>query len=99
MAEASLAITTEYVKCFLALMGKGITWPEKVRLQLGGEALDPLDVTHVLSHGDVVESEKETADGTTMVMIGYTCDDVRVRIKFWSDVNQLSLRILDVTRI
>lgn len=99
MADASLAITTEYVKCFLALMGKGIWWPDHVRNQLAGEDLDAQDITHVLTHGDVVGAEKETADGTTMTMIGYTCDDVRVRVKFWADGNQLSLRILDVARI
>lgn len=99
MAEASLAITTEYVKCFLALIGKDISWPEVVRHRLAEEDLDPLDVTHVMTHGDAVESEKETAYGTTIVMIGYTCDDVRIRVKFWADMNQLSLRILDVARI
>lgn len=97
--EVSLAITTEYVKCFLALMGKGIYWPEAVLARLAGEQLDPLDVTHVMAHGDVVEAEKETADGTIMVMIGHTCDDVLLRVKFWADSNQLTLRIMEVTRL
>lgn len=99
MSEASLAITTEYVKCFLALMGKGIHWPDIVLLNLAAENLDRVDVTHVLTHGDVVECEKEAADGTYMVMIGSTCDDVLIRVKFWTDLTQLSLRILEVSRI
>lgn len=99
MADTSLAITTEYVKCFLAFIGKGIWWPEAIRLKLAKEALDSQDVIYVLTHGDVVESEKETAHGTTMCMIGQTCDDVRIRVKFWSDINQAEFRILEVERI
>lgn len=99
MAEALLAVTTEYVKCFLALMGKDFIWPEHVRLQLAAEGFDPLDVTHVLIHGDVVESEKETADGVTMVVIGHTCDDVRIRVRFWADTDQFTLRVSEVTMI
>lgn len=99
MADASLAITTEYVKCFLALFGTGFYWPESVLHALAEQHLDTLDVMYVLTHGDVVESEKETADGTTMTMIGRTCDDVLIRIQFWSDMNQMDFRILKVTRI
>lgn len=99
MADASLAITTEYVRCFLALMGKGVFWPDEVIKQLAMHGLDRLDVTHVLTHGDVVEAEKETANGTTMAIIGYTCDDVHIRIDFWTDHSQLSLRILNIARI
>lgn len=99
MADASLAITTEYVKCFLALFGTGIYWPEKVLRALAGDNLETLDVMYVLTHGDVVESEKETADGATMTMIGQTCDDVQIRVTFWSDINQMDFRILAVTRI
>lgn len=99
MADALLAITTEYVKCFLALMGKGIWWPEDVSNRLAQQGLDPHDVTYVMTHGDAVDTKKETADGTIITMIGYTCDDVRIRVRFWSDFNQLSLRILDVSLI
>ena len=98
MAEASLAITAEYVKCFLALMGKGIFWPDLVTGKLAQMGLDRLDVTHVMTHGEVVACEKEDANGTKMVMVGHTCDDVLIRVTFWSDVNQLTLRILDVER-
>jgi len=99
MADASLAITQEYVKCFLALMGKGVFWPEDVRLSLPNQGLDQLDVMYVMSHGEVIEAEKETADGTIYIMIGNTCDDVPIRTEFWADLNQLSLRILSVERI
>lgn len=99
MADTSLAITTEYVQCFMALIGKGISWPDAVVQSLVKQGLDRLDVTYVMTHGGVVEVEKETADGTNFVMVGKTCDDVHVRVEFWADVNQLSLRILDVTCI
>ena len=99
MADASLPITTEYVRCFLALMGKGFWWPDEVLRRLPEQGLDTLDVTYVLADGDVVTTEKETADGTTMVTIGYTCDEERIKVKFWTDPNQLTLRILDVARI
>lgn len=99
MADALLAITTEYVKCFFALMGKGIWWPDEVLSRLGQQGLDRHDATYVMTHGDAIKTEKETADGTTIVMVGYTCDDVHIRVKFWADINQLSLRVLDVSRI
>jgi hypothetical protein len=99
MADPLLAITTEYVQCFFALMGKGVWWPKATRRQLVEQDLSWLDVTYVITHGDVIEAEKETADGTTVTIIGYTCDDERLRIKFWADPNQLSLRILDVSRL
>ena len=99
MENTSLAITTEYVRCFLAFIGKGIWWPAGLRLKMAREALDPQDVIYVLTHGDVTEAEKETAHGTTMCMIGHTCDDVLIRVKFWSDPNQMEFRVLDVERI
>jgi hypothetical protein len=99
MADASLAITTEYVKTFLAMFGKGIAWPDCVRSSVASQGLCPLDVMYIMTHGSVVETDKETTDGTNFIMIGETCDDVRVRVRFWADPNQLSMRILDVDRI
>jgi hypothetical protein len=99
MAEASLAITTEYVRCFFALMGKAVSWPEKMSPSLASIGLDALDVIHVVTHGDATESDKETADGSTMVLVGYTCDQVLIRVKIWIDVNQFNLRILNVTLV
>ena len=99
MVDTSLAITTEYVKCFLALMGKGFWWPDVVLEMLAKEQLEPIDVTYVMSHGDVIGTEKETADGTFYTMVGSTCDDVRIRVNFWADGNQMVLRVLEVNRI
>lgn len=98
MADALLAITREYIKCFLALMGKGIYWPDLVLQSMRQQGLDCLDVTHVMSHGEAIDTEKDTADGTTYTMIGTTCDDIEIRVAFWADINQLDLRILDVKR-
>jgi hypothetical protein len=99
MADASLAITTEYVKTFLAMIGKGIAWPDSVKVLIDSQDLHQLDVLHVMTHGTVVASDKETADGATFLMIGTTTDDVQIRVEFWADPNQLSMRILDVSRI
>lgn len=99
MAEALIAVTTEYVKCFLALMGKGFIWSEHVRRQLAEDGLDALDVTHVIVHGDIVSSDKETADGVKMVMLGHTCDEVCIRVKFWMDTDRFNVRILSVTKV
>jgi hypothetical protein len=96
MAETSLAITTEYVRCFLALMGKDIAWPQSVLQKLTALPLDRLDVTHVITHGQVVNSEKESADGTVFIISGETCDELAIRVTFWADPNQMSLRIIDV---
>lgn len=96
MAETVLAITTEYVKCFLALMGKGFFWPDRVLERLANLQLTVVDVTHVMTHGQVVESEKESADGTAFSMVGETCDDVRILVRFWLDQNQIRVRIVDV---
>ena len=97
MADTSLAITTEYVRCFLALVGKGISWPDKVLTSLREEGVHPLDVTYVITHGDVVETEKENADGANFVIIGETCDDIRLRVEIWLDPNELDYRILSVS--
>ena len=96
MADALLAITSEYVRCFLALIGKDIWWPEAVRQKLLKQGLSPLDVTYVMTHGQVRESEKESAHGTAFVMIGTTCDDVQIRVEFWADPNEVTLRVVDV---
>jgi L-cysteine desulfidase len=77
-------------------MGKGIFWPDSVVQQLAQMKLSPLDVTHVLSHGEVIRCDKEDEDGTKMVMIGETCDEIYIRVSFWSDDNQLTMRILNV---
>jgi hypothetical protein len=98
MADTSLAVTTEYVQCFMKLIGKGIAWPEAVVESLLERGLHRLDVTHVITHGDVVEI-KENADGKTLVMIGRSCEDVLIRVEFWADENQRKLRIMDVTCI
>lgn len=99
MAEVQLAITKEYIRCFLALMGKGIFWPEALLASLARQGLDPLDVTYVMTHGDPVGVEKEDAYGTLFEVIGTTCDDDCVRVLFWADPNQLDLRIIEVERM
>jgi len=99
MADALLAITTEYVKCFLALVGKDIWWPEFVLQRLRSHGLYPLDVTYVMTHGEVVATEKEEADGTNFWMTGITCDDVSIRVEFRVEPDLMTLRILDVERI
>lgn len=99
MADPSLAITSEYVQCFLAMAGKGISWPNRVMNALSSQDLHPLDVTYVIAHGEVVEAEKETADGTTYVMVGETCDDVQLSVKFHLNGDQMEFRILNVSRI
>jgi len=99
MADASLAITTEYVRCFLALIGKGISWPDEVLKSLREDGLHQLDVTHVITHGDVVELEKECAYGTEFAIVGETCDEVEIRVDVWLEPNDLDYRILSVTRL
>lgn len=99
MADTSLAITTEYVRCFLALVGKGISWPDKVLDSLHEQDLHQLDVTYVITHGEVVESEKESAYGTNFVIVGETCDEVQVRVEVWLEPNELDYRILSATRL
>lgn len=98
MADTSLAITTEYVRCFMALVGKGISWPESVLKSLSENGLHPLDVTYVITHGDVLETDKETADGANFVLVGETCDEVRICVELWLDPNELNYRILSVNR-
>lgn len=99
MADTSLAITTEYVRCFMALVGRGVSWPDCVSESLRQQDLHQLDVTYVITHGDVVETDKETADGANFVIIGETCDDVQLRVEIWLDPNELDYRILSVSRL
>lgn len=99
MADALLAITTEYVKCFLVLVGKDICWPEFVLQQLRLHGLDPLDVTYVIAHGEVVATEKEDAYGTNFWMTGKTCDDASIRVEFRIEPDETTLRIRNVERI
>lgn len=99
MPETALAITTEYVRCFLALIGTNVIWPESVLRQMRHDDIDPVDVMHVLTHSDVIDCEKETADGATMVTEGFDCDETGLRVEFWAHPDQMRLRILAVARI
>jgi hypothetical protein len=99
MATQSLAITTDYVRAFLALVGTAITWPDVIVQRLAGDGLDRLDVMHVLKTGDVVKSEKENTYGVDMVVVGTTCDEVKLRVDFWTDGNSVQIRIASVQLI
>jgi hypothetical protein len=99
MADTSLAITTEYVRCFMAMVGKGISWPDRVLETLRREGLHQLDVTYVITHGEVANADKESADGANFVIIGETCDDVRISVEVWLDNSQLDYRVVEVSRL
>ncbi|ANU07007.1 hypothetical protein [Paraurantiacibacter namhicola] len=99
MADPALSITDEYVQNVLALVGCGISWPVAVSKSVQEQGLHPFDVTYVMTHGKVVETEKETADGANYVMIGRNCDEVQIRVEFWLDPNHFDVRILTVQRI
>jgi hypothetical protein len=96
MADNTLAVTSEYIRGFVALYHTEMSWPDDLTSSLANQGLDILDVLHVLKHGQVIYSEKETADGVEMASEATTPDGISLIVKFWIDVNSIRLRIRSV---
>jgi len=96
MADKLLAITTEYVRSFLALWQSELGWPVSVFKQVNELGLDMFDVLQVLKEGEVIECEKEIANGARMVIDGWTCDNVHVIVEVWTELNKPTIRLRNI---